>query len=293
MPMAERMKLAEGRPLRRRMMAAMAQQDCGQCGYNCHDYSEALFRQVGSAPQSLRARRQGNRPHAEVPHEEMGGAGRQGACGCAGRSACTGADRSTGPLARQSRRGDVSVAQASQQGGLGERHLASRVRPRRVEARLRGRRLVRCLSAERSGAGRDHDRRRSACRRISRSAANAARSPHRTGLARARAGLAVPAVLLHHRRRAAAEGEGAGVGRGSRWRCGNPRRARGTGEVPASSPIRKPSSRCWSRCSRVSTPSRRRRNADAGRVSLTVDTVRYASRIASGSASPRHSSPTA
>jgi sulfite reductase (NADPH) flavoprotein alpha-component len=25
------------------MMAAMAQQDCGQCGYNCHDYSEALF----------------------------------------------------------------------------------------------------------------------------------------------------------------------------------------------------------------------------------------------------------
>ncbi len=41
-PIAERMKLAEGRPLRRRMMAAMAQQDCGQCGYNCHDYSEAI-----------------------------------------------------------------------------------------------------------------------------------------------------------------------------------------------------------------------------------------------------------
>src|ERR1700761_3430497 len=42
MPIAERMKLAEGRPLRRRMMAAMAQQDCGQCGYNCHDYSEVI-----------------------------------------------------------------------------------------------------------------------------------------------------------------------------------------------------------------------------------------------------------
>ena len=39
----ERMKLAEGRPLRRRMMAAMGQQDCGQCGYNCQDYSEAVF----------------------------------------------------------------------------------------------------------------------------------------------------------------------------------------------------------------------------------------------------------
>jgi len=43
LPLNERMKLAEGRPLRRRMMAAMAQQDCGQCGYNCQDYSEALF----------------------------------------------------------------------------------------------------------------------------------------------------------------------------------------------------------------------------------------------------------
>jgi sulfite reductase (NADPH) flavoprotein alpha-component len=42
LPITERMKLAGGRPLRRRMMAAMAQQDCGQCGYNCHDYSEAI-----------------------------------------------------------------------------------------------------------------------------------------------------------------------------------------------------------------------------------------------------------
>jgi len=40
--LADRMQLAEGRPLRRRMMAAMAQQDCGQCGYNCNDYSEAI-----------------------------------------------------------------------------------------------------------------------------------------------------------------------------------------------------------------------------------------------------------
>ena len=38
MPLPERMKLAEGRPLRRRLMAAMGQQDCGQCGYNCEDY---------------------------------------------------------------------------------------------------------------------------------------------------------------------------------------------------------------------------------------------------------------
>lgn len=43
MPLVERMKLAESKPLRRKLMAAMAQQDCGQCGYNCEDYSNALF----------------------------------------------------------------------------------------------------------------------------------------------------------------------------------------------------------------------------------------------------------
>lgn len=40
--MAERMKLAEGRPLPRRLYAAMAQQDCGQCGYVCETYSAAI-----------------------------------------------------------------------------------------------------------------------------------------------------------------------------------------------------------------------------------------------------------
>ena len=43
MPLPDRMKLAEGKPLPRRMMAAMAQQDCSQCGYNCKEYADALF----------------------------------------------------------------------------------------------------------------------------------------------------------------------------------------------------------------------------------------------------------
>ncbi len=42
MPLDERLRLADGRPLRRRMMAAMAQQDCGQCGYLCESYADAL-----------------------------------------------------------------------------------------------------------------------------------------------------------------------------------------------------------------------------------------------------------
>ena len=43
MALGERMKLAQDRPLPRRLMAAMGQQDCGQCGYNCKEYADALF----------------------------------------------------------------------------------------------------------------------------------------------------------------------------------------------------------------------------------------------------------
>jgi sulfite reductase (NADPH) flavoprotein alpha-component len=43
LPISERMQLAQGKPLRWRMMAAMAQQDCGQCGYDCKNYSGAIF----------------------------------------------------------------------------------------------------------------------------------------------------------------------------------------------------------------------------------------------------------
>jgi sulfite reductase (NADPH) flavoprotein alpha-component len=42
MPIDERMRLAEGKPLPRRLYAAMAQQDCGQCGYLCEAYSQAI-----------------------------------------------------------------------------------------------------------------------------------------------------------------------------------------------------------------------------------------------------------
>ena len=42
LPLGERMKLAGSRPLRRGMMAAMGKQDCGQCGYNCEDYANAI-----------------------------------------------------------------------------------------------------------------------------------------------------------------------------------------------------------------------------------------------------------
>ena len=42
-PIAERMRLAEGRSVRMRLMAAMAQQDCGQCGSSCEEYSGQIY----------------------------------------------------------------------------------------------------------------------------------------------------------------------------------------------------------------------------------------------------------
>ncbi len=42
MALAERQKLADGKPLARKLYAAMAQQDCGQCGYLCETYAKAL-----------------------------------------------------------------------------------------------------------------------------------------------------------------------------------------------------------------------------------------------------------
>ncbi len=40
--MEQRMELAAGKPIERQMMAAMAQLDCGSCGYLCKTYAEAL-----------------------------------------------------------------------------------------------------------------------------------------------------------------------------------------------------------------------------------------------------------
>lgn len=43
LPLAERLKLAEDRKPNRQLMAATAQLDCGQCGYLCQTYAEAMW----------------------------------------------------------------------------------------------------------------------------------------------------------------------------------------------------------------------------------------------------------
>lgn len=42
LPIVQRMELADGKPLASKLMAAMAQLDCGSCGYVCKTYSEAI-----------------------------------------------------------------------------------------------------------------------------------------------------------------------------------------------------------------------------------------------------------
>ena len=42
LPLTERMAMAAGRPLPQRLMAAMGQLDCGQCGYQCDSYATAI-----------------------------------------------------------------------------------------------------------------------------------------------------------------------------------------------------------------------------------------------------------
>jgi sulfite reductase (NADPH) flavoprotein alpha-component len=50
MELPERMTLAEGRPLAQQLMAAMGQLDCGQCGYLCQSYADALATGTEASP---------------------------------------------------------------------------------------------------------------------------------------------------------------------------------------------------------------------------------------------------
>ena len=129
MPIADRMKLAEGRPLRRRMMAAMAQQDCGQCGYNCNDYSDAI---AGKSEARLNLCVPGGKETARMLkalHEEIDKAPR-GVARQRLRRLRSPRRRHGGarPFARQSGAGDIPLAPPAEQGRLGKGNLAYRFR---------------------------------------------------------------------------------------------------------------------------------------------------------------------
>ena len=295
MALAERMKLAEGRPLRRRMMAAMAQQDCGQCGYNCQGLRRRHLRK-GRAAEPLRARRQGDRPHAQgAAPGAWAGAGRQdrrrdpNACRCYG---CAG--RRAGPLARQ-------PAEATFLSRTRLNKPGSEKETWHVEFDLTGSGLdyavgdafgvfptndPALVDAVIAALGAPAD--------FPIGGRAAARGAHRRRLARRGARHAVPAVLLHHRRRAS--GRRRRRSPPARIPTATPRRSTcwpPCKSSPACAPIRKPSSRRSSRCSRGSIRSRRRPRSSRRIVRSRSTPCATRSTAARGSASPPPSSPTA
>ena len=158
LPIAERMKLAEGRPLRRRMMAAMAQQDCGQCGYNCSDYSDAI---AGKSEARLNLCVPGGKETARMLkslYEELDkapAAAPSAAVDARGRGAPR--YQRARPLPRQSGHGDLRLAPPAQQDRIGEGDLAYRFRSVGLRPRLCRRRFLRHLRQKRSRPGRsDH-----------------------------------------------------------------------------------------------------------------------------------------
>ena len=232
MPIADRMKLAEGRPMRRRMMAAMAQQDCGQCGYNCNDYSEAI---AGKAEPRLNLCVPGGKETARMLkalHEELEKApAASPGPAPAPVAAAPAVDRGARPIARQSGGGHVPVAPSPQQARFGKGNLAHRFRPLGLRPRLCRRQFLRHLRPQRARPCRsDHcPAWRIAHHRSQRQ--DAARSADVGGVAGAGAGFAVRTALLHHRRRAAREGARAGAGRRSRRRRRDARRDGGPAEI--------------------------------------------------------------
>ena len=211
MPMADRMKLAEGRPLRRRFMAAMAQQDCGQCGYDCHNYSEAI---ASKSEARLNLCVPGGKETARMLkalYEDIDKVAGRALIGARSRAGCASGRGGAGTIARQSDRRDLPVAPPPEQEGFGKGDLAHRVRSVRLRARLCRRRFLRHFRAQRCRPGGPDHR---AARRLPHHQGqrqDPARGPDRRRLAGAGAGLAVRTDFLHHRRRHPRERRG-------RWR---------------------------------------------------------------------------
>ena len=141
-------------------------------------------------------------PARETPAEPSAAAVRRSAGGAPGRSRET-----------RSRRSFLSRRRLNR--GVGQGHLARRVRPRRNGPRLRGRRFLRRLPEERSRARRpDHRRARRGARPTEVRGRTLRDVLHRRRVARRRARPPLRAVLLHLRRRGAREGARARPRRG-------------------------------------------------------------------------------
>ena len=120
-----------GRPLAPRLMSAMAQQDCGQCGYNCADYANALFLKK---EERLTLCAPGGKETARMLKQLAGELRRSRRAARSRRRRRRPRRRERGSFARQSGRGDVPLAPPPERRRLGEDDLARRVRPQRQAA---------------------------------------------------------------------------------------------------------------------------------------------------------------
>ena len=243
LPLAERMKRAEGRPLRRRLMAAMAQQDCGQCGYNCQDYSEAISRKTEErlnlcVPGGKETARMLKTLYAEfgaqpapVAKTAAPAVSAEAAAPAVAAPAVAVPPVASG-RARQSGDRHLSVSRATQQARLRQGDLARRARPEGFRRRLCGGGFHRHISGQRSRPRRCGDCGARRAGGFSDRRPHAARGSDRRRFARTGARYAVPALLLHHRRRAAAGREGAFERGKSRRRRRHARRAGRNRKIP-------------------------------------------------------------
>ena len=153
----ERLELAEGKPLERRLMAAMAQLDCGACGYVCKTYSEAI---AAGKEKNLTLCSPGGKNTAKAIKQLLEGR-RQHERKRRRAKAATNGHAANGHAARRQRLppqqsipGEAQVVAQSEQARLGQAHGPRRARSHRQRTHLQGRRCARRLSHQSAGARR-------------------------------------------------------------------------------------------------------------------------------------------
>ena len=228
--------MAESRPLAPRLMAAMAQQDCGQCGYNCADYANALFLKkeerlnlcAPGGKETLRAlKKLAEEFDAALPEAKP-----------AAPAVVSDAPAVAGATAAGHSREEPAEGIFLSRRRLNAPH--SEKETWHVEIDLAASGLgyevgdsLGVFAANRSGPRRFGDRPARRAAGADDRGADAARASLAQGRSRTGARRAVPAPLLRDRRRAAPEMPGACGGRRSRRRRGNARRAWGAAEIRA------------------------------------------------------------
>ena len=229
MPLPDRMKLAEGKALPRRLMAAMAQQDCGQCGYNCKDYADALF---GKSEKRLNLCVPGGKETSRMLKQLYQQIDSAPGPAVAAEPVQPAPALATPPDARATIRSTPPSSPAAASTSRAPRRrpgTSTSISPAPISIMSSAIRSASFPPTTRSSSQRCSPR--SMRRRISHRRSHAARGADRRRLAVAGARHAVRADFVSHRRRTQAESQAASRRRGPGRRCRGPRRARRPAQI--------------------------------------------------------------